>query len=316
MINLFLSKKNQWFWLIVCVFSQSFASPSIAQTIAEKVLLQNHENERSLFSQINTQTLARQLADSYTSKQVLTEFPSNLSLEKANTIQAQFLQLIQPYWGKVIGYKAGLTNQIAQEKFKVSHPVLGVFLEKMLLPSGSKVPANFGARPMFEGDLIVRVSSDKINQAKTPQEVLESLDAVIPFIELPDLVYAKEMPLNGSMLVAINVGARLGVVGEPIAMKANQEWENRLGNIQLTILDKSKKPLATGESKALLGHPLNVVLWIRDTLKAQGKELKKGDLLSLGTITPLMPIPSQKTIYARYTGLDPDRAVEISVHFE
>jgi 2-keto-4-pentenoate hydratase len=38
----------------------------------------------------------------------------------------------------------------------------------MLLPSGTKVPSNFGARPMIEGDLMVRVASEKINDATTP----------------------------------------------------------------------------------------------------------------------------------------------------
>lgn len=75
-----------------------------------------------------------------------------------------------------MGYKAGLTSLAAQEKFGVDRPLLGVLLQQMLLPNGAVLPANFGARPMTEGDLMVRVGSDKINQAinqaKTIAEVL------------------------------------------------------------------------------------------------------------------------------------------------
>ena len=83
----------------------------------------------------------------------------------------------------------------------------GTLLEKMLLKNGTVLPADFDARPMCEDDLIVRVGSDSINQAKTVEEALRCIDAVIPFIELPDLVYAEVVKINGSALIAINVGA-------------------------------------------------------------------------------------------------------------
>ena len=63
------------------------------------------------------------------------------------------------------------------------------------------------------------------------------------------------------------------------------------------------KRLASGQSHALLGDPLNVVLWIKNQLRKQGKSLKKGDLLSLGTITPLTPAKAGKSIRAEYIGL-------------
>jgi len=44
--------------------------------------------------------------------------------------------------------------------------------------------------------------------------------------------------------------------------------------------------------------------------------LKKGDLLSLGTITKLMPTQPNTTIRAKYIGLDPRGPVEISVKFK
>jgi 2-keto-4-pentenoate hydratase len=65
-----------------------------------------------------------------------------------------------------------------------------------------------------------------------------------------------------------------------------------------------------------LGDPLDVVLWIKDSLIAEGKRLEKGDLLSLGTITKLMPAQPGMTVRAIYTGLDLSGPVEISVNFK
>lgn len=268
-----------------------------------------------ILAQDSDRAIAQTIARHYLDKIPVTEIPNALSDRKAQKIQDLLVRELMPKLGEIIGYKAGLTNPAAQARFQVNEPIQGVLLEKMLLPTASIVPADFGTRPFLEGDLIVRVGSEKINQARTPAEVLESLDAVIPFLELPDLVYGERVKPNARSLVAINVGARLGILGKPIPLTKGEDWKTRLGKIQLIILDRDGKPLETGESSSLLGNPLNVVLWLRDNLQAQGKSLKPGDLLSLGTITPPIPIQPKTTIRAKYLGLAPT-PVEIAVTFE
>ena len=129
---------------------------------------------------------------------------------KVNSLLAQRL-------GKVVGYKAGLTNPAVQKRFNTDKPVWGKLYEGMVLPSGATVDAAFGARPLYEADMLVRVKSAAINQAKTPMDVLDAVDQIIPFIELPDLMVENPGSLNGAGVAAINVGARLGVMGEPIS---------------------------------------------------------------------------------------------------
>jgi 2-keto-4-pentenoate hydratase len=147
-------------------------------------------------------------------------------------------------------------------------------------------------------------------------DALKSIDAAIPFIELPDLVYAKDVKINGPLLAAVNVAARYGIVGEPIPVQATPEWMQRLETFKCQIYDKTGAMLIEGPGSSLLGHPMTVVLWIRDSLKADGIALKKGDLLSLGTITKLTPTEPNTVIKARYLGLDPKGLVEISVIFK
>jgi 2-keto-4-pentenoate hydratase len=112
------------------------------------------------------------------------------------------------------------------------------------------------------------------------------------------------------------VGARLGVMGEIIPINHEENWQERLSNIQVIILDQNNNQLATGDSKALLGNPLEVVLWLKNNLQTQGINLQPGDLISLGTITPLIPVSSGLQIKAQYLGLPEDKTVEISVKFK
>ncbi|MDJ1181719.1 2-keto-4-pentenoate hydratase [Roseofilum casamattae] len=246
----------------------------------------------------------------YLNRTPLGAIATNWSLEQAMEWQTQFVRGLIPHLGPIVGYKAALTNPKAQESFGVSHPLRGTLLQQMLLPTGATVPLNFGTRGVFEADLIVRVSDEDINEATTAQQVLASLDAVIPFIELADLAYDPSIPLNGPALIAINAGARLGVVGEPIPLEATAEWEEKLGKIQVTLSNGEGAVLSEGSSAALLGHPLHVVLWLKEDLQKAGIRLKPGDLLSLGTITPLTPVTREMTIRANYLGLG-----EVSLQF-
>ena len=256
------------------------------------------------------------LADFYLKKMPAPALDPSLTLEQAMKIQAEFNKAIMPAFGRVVGYKAGLTNTSVQKVFGVTAPLRGTLLEKMILKSGTSIEAAFGARPLYEGDLILRVGSEAINSAKTPMEALQHIDAAIPFIELPDLTYAKDVKINGPLLAAVNVAARYGIVGNPIPVQATPEWMERLKNFTCQIYDEKGAMLIEGPGSSLLEHPMNVVLWIRDSLKHDGLALKKGDLLSLGTITKLTPTTPNATVFARYVGLDPNGQVVISVTFK
>ena len=309
--------KIKFLLFILCIFLGNLSATKWPQLLKLKPETINKNSDSISYSSkliaadFEIEHLAKILVDAYLQKRTISDFPYTITTQQAQAIQDKLIQGLIPHQGKIIGYKVGLTNAKTQERFNVSQPILGIFLEQMLLPSGSTVPKNFGAVPMLEGDLIVRVGDEKINQAKTPEETLDYLDAVIPFLELPDLVYDKTVQLNGEMLVAINVGARLGIVGTSISLDNTD-----LKNIQITIIDGSGKILAQGDSNTLLGNPLNVIFWLKEQLHAQGKTLKKGDLLSLGSMTPLIPITNAKTVYAKYQGLGNNESEEISVIFE
>lgn len=256
------------------------------------------------------------LTEHFQKKATVAEVDPNISMDEAMKVQEKYVKNLAKDYGEVVGYKAGLTNPNVQKVFGVTHPVRGTLLVKMMLKNGAEVPAAFGAVPMLEGDLCVRVGSDSINQAKTIEEALRGLDAVIPAIELPDMVFAKGVKFTGPAIAAINVGARYFIMGDPISLSATNEWQERFENFSMILKDEKGEGIADGRGSALLGHPLKVVLWIRDSLAAEGKALKKGDILSLGSVTKMIPPKAGSTIKGRYIGLSPEGPVEISVTFK
>ena len=309
--------KSNLLWIFLLIFPLIFqgCQKPVENNNSSSELQSSSENSNNETIENDLENIAQEITQSYLEKNAIESFDYDLTLAEAQEIQEKFIKNLIPTMGNIVGYKAGLTNSIAQEKFGFYHPLRGFLLEKMLIQSGESVPLKFGSIPMVEGDLIVRVGSENINNAITREEALNSLDAVIPFIELPDLIYSPNIQLNGEKLQAINVGARLGVIGKPIPLNNNENWQDSFKEIQLTLLDSQGNELGKGSSKALLDHPLDVVLWLKDSLKAKGNTLKKGDLLSLGTITPLIPVKSEMTVKAIYTGLIENETVEIEVKF-
>ena len=68
--------------------------------------------------------------------------------------RAQFHALLQQHHGRVIGYKAALTNPAIQRMLKANGPIWGRLYAGMLLPDGAVVDAGFGPRPTVEADLL------------------------------------------------------------------------------------------------------------------------------------------------------------------
>jgi 2-keto-4-pentenoate hydratase len=77
------------------------------------------------------------------------------------------------------------------------------------------------------------------------------------------------------------------------------------------LADQDGKELESSKGTAILGQPLNAVLWLVKDLKASGIVLKKGDLLSLGSfLRPLTPKPGTG-VKVTYEGLPGTPAVSV-----
>jgi 2-keto-4-pentenoate hydratase len=241
--------------------------------------------------------------------------PEGLSEADGACSRAKLNAVLAPRMGRIVGYKAGLTNPAVQKRFNYDKPVWGTLYERMLLPNGAEVEANFGARPLYEADLLVRVSSDAIHRAKTPLQVLDAIDQVIPFIELPDLVVQAPPRLSGPAVSAINVGARLGVVGQPIAVPATRGERyamlDGLRDMQVTLADASGATVGGGKGSDVLEHPLNAVVWLAQALAQEGIALRPGDLVSLGSFSALLPPRPGLEVTATYQGLPGAAAVRV-----
>jgi 2-keto-4-pentenoate hydratase len=243
--------------------------------------------------------------------------PQDLSEADASCTRAKLNKLLAARYGAVIGYKAGLTNPTIQKRFTYEKPVWGVLYQGMVLDTGATVDAAFGARPLYEADLLVRVKSEAINRAKTPADVIAAIDQIVPFIELPDLTVQSPTALTGPGVTAINAGARLGVKGlailVPQADFAQAYLLDALRDMTVRITDGATgAELARGKGSELLDQPLNAVVWLADALAKEGLAMKPGDLISLGSFSPLLTPKAGQSVQVNYDGLPGAQSVTVN----
>ena len=231
------------------------------------------------------------------------------SMEDALCTQGKLVSRLAFSEGRPVGYKAGLTSKPAQERFGVSEPVRGVLLSGMLLDDGATVPAAFGARPLFEADLLLVVGGAPINEVATSEAAMGEGAAVGPFIELPHPTLAEGEPLDGVTITAMNVGARLGVMGAEIPVADAAAMQAALEDMTVRVTDAEGTEIGSAGGDAVLGHPVNSLLW----LVGEGVALKAGDLVSVGSIGALMP-PAKAGGKATvtYEGLPGDPSVSVT----
>ena len=257
----------------------------------------------------------RLLAD-YNARRPAANPPETLTMADAHCSRSKLQQRLAGQAGRLVGYKAGLTNPAVQKRFNTDKPVWGRLYKGALLANRTTVPAAFGARPLFEADMVVRVSSSAINRATTPAQVLANVDRIVPYIELPDLMVEDPKALNGATVEAINVGSRLGVLGDSIRIPQYRDERYRLidalQSMEIVIKDQTGTKLGGGRGGDLMAQPLNAVIWLVQALDKEGRSLKVGDWVSLGSFSALVPPKAGQHITIEYNGLPGAQPVEVT----
>lgn len=250
---------------------------------------------------------AADMAARWIDKQTLRGLPPAMTLADAACTRDRFVTQLRAhpqYGGRVVGYKAALTNPDVQKRFGATAPVRGVLLSRMLtLESGFPVFGGYAARPVFEADLLVEVGDDAINEARTPLEALKALSRVHPFVELADLAVADGEPLNAAVITAVNAGARSGIFGHGIPVQPTQAFADALRDMRVVMTDDVGNEHANAPGSAIMGHPLNAVLWLVEDVRRSGGRLRVGDKLSLGSFSAPLTPSRETRIKVRYVGL-------------
>jgi 2-keto-4-pentenoate hydratase len=208
-----------------------------------------------------------------------------------------------------VGRKIGLTSLAVQRQMQVHHPDFGVLFADMAYGDSQPIPSGDLLQPRVEAEVAFVLGADLPERDVTAPELLRAVDFVLPAIEVVDSrIAAWDISIFDT--VADNASSGVFVTGG--APRSLRDIDD-LRAIEMTLtVDRQDGDdgavVSSGTGAACLGHPLNAVLWLANTVARHGEPLRAGELVLSGSLGPLVDVVPGSTYHAHMTGLGSVRA--------
>lgn len=222
-----------------------------------------------------------------------------LTLDQAYQIQLGLIDRRVAGGERQIGWKVGLTAKPIQEQFGFHEPVFGCILESE--PSGTVLRAAKLIAPGFESELCLRMGQD-LSGTVTMMQARAAVAGVHPALEIIET--RGDLTAQIALAMADNAQQKTVVLGEPVALA-----DKRLDQVACRV-DVNGATVAEGVGAAVLGDPLNSVVWLAGKLRAFGRTIRAGDIIMTGSFVRQFPLTKGDEARVTFTGIG---AVEVRV---
>ena len=220
-------------------------------------------------------------------------------LTVADAVEIQLLQIRRRVaaGARIKGHKVGLTSAAMQRQMGVSQPDFGHLLDDMFWLEHQPIPVADFLQPRAEPEMAFVLNRPLCGPGVTAAEAAAAVDFVLPALELIDS-RIRDWRIGLVDTIADNAssgGVVLGSTPVPLATA-----DLRLGGCNLY---RSGRLAGTGAGGAVLGSPLSSLVWLANTLGAQGTALEAGQVVLPGSITASIPVQAGDTVTAVFAGL-------------
>ncbi len=225
-------------------------------------------------------------------------------LDAGYQVQSELVdRILESEGGSLVGYKAACTNVHAQELLSTDAPVFGRLLSSSSWRSGQSL--SIGSFPM-----VVLESEFSFNMAKDvpvsgPSGAAWTRDTILPHVG--DMMPAMELVGHGfddwacfdAPTLAADNAIHLGWVHG----SQTSDWrEIDLAECEVRLFC-DETAVRSGSGRNVLGHPLNVIAWLANTLPRYGLRLREGDRVLTGVSTDIFPVEAGGHIRADFGSL-------------
>ena len=198
---------------------------------------------------------------------------------------------------KMVGRKVGLTAKAVQLQLGVDQPDFGVLFEDMAIANGGSLSPDQVLQPKAEGEVAFIMGADIEDSQASREQVVASIDSVVEAIEIVDS-RIEDWKITFADTVADNGSAAFFVLGsEPKPLAGLDLWTCGM------VLEVNGETVSSGTGVACMGHPLNALTWLANTLAARGESLRKGDVILSGALGPMFAIAPGDEVRVTIGGL-------------
>ena len=227
----------------------------------------------------------------------LTATYEGMDLEDAYAIQlAQIDRLVGE--GRVIkGHKVGLTSAAMQKMLGVSEPDYGHLLDDFFHLEHTPIDTSRFLQPRVEPEIAFVLKSTLTGPGVTVHEAAAAVDFVLPALEIVDS-RIRDWKIGLFDTIADNASSGAVVLGSTPTSLANVDLRLTGG-----VMHKNAEVVGTGAGGAVLGSPINALVWLANTLGERGISLEAGQVVLPGAICGMVPVVAGDTVTATFAGL-------------
>ena len=207
------------------------------------------------------------------------------TMAEAYAVQASFVSRLAETRGPAAGYKVAYTNAVMRERTGVGQPCYGRIPAGMVYSSPAAVDSGDYGSVGIECEVAVKLSAD-VPASGAPY----TLDGIADFIEWLavsfELVDRREAPsLEGQApeicSIAINISNGGAVLGEPVADWQDIDLPASRGTMRI-----NGEIVGEGVGADVMGHPLEPLVWLANTLAGEGVSMEKDSIILTGSFAP------------------------------
>lgn len=228
----------------------------------------------------------------------------------AYAAQDEYLKRIMPEDGDVAGYKIGLTAPAIWAQTGLRSPAYGPIRRNRVFERAVTLKASQHTRLGLELEVILTVSADV--PAPAPDKPWDK-DSITPYIASARAGFEliEDRGADYSRLSALHLIVDLGWNWGSLLAPENPDWRKLdLANLKGTV-SLDGEVVASGSSGDVMGHCVNSLAWVANKLGEHGKQLKKGMIVSTGSMVACQFVPVGTTAVGRIEGLG-----EVTVKYE
>ena len=234
----------------------------------------------------------------------LTAVHPDLSAADAYAVQLAQVATWTANGAVVKGHKVGLTSAAMQRQLGVDQPDFGHLLDTMFLPEGTTADYGRLLQPKAEPEIAFVLDRPLRGPGVTVAEALAAVDFVLPALEIIDSRIA-DWKITLPDTIADNASSGAVVLGSrPV----------RPDSVDLALtgclLYRNGRIEGTGAGGAVLGSPVNALVWLANTLAPLGVTLEAGHVVLPGSVCAAIPFGPGDTVSAAF-----DRMGSVSITF-
>jgi len=246
------------------------------------------------------QSAAKRLLAAYSTRSpidpITADFPDT-DLSVAYDIARTQVQQWQADGDIIKGHKVGLASAAIQRQMGVSQPDFGHLTASMFHLEHDPIPADLFIQPRIEPETAFVLSRSLIGPGVTIADAVRAVDFVLPALEVVDS-RVRDWKIGIFDTIADNASSGGVVLGSrPVRLDA---VDLRLLGCTLHI---NSELVATGAGGAVLGSPLNSLVWLANTVGPLGVALEPGHVILPGSMTKAFPVSPGDTAVATMHGL-------------